>query len=126
MKKRASILTLSLIILLILAQGVAARQVFLSLSTAGGPGVGVELPVSPDLAAVFSLQQRGFVGGVRHQLLNRDLFAGLYIDTTHPKGSVAASIGTRIPERNGVLLSIEGGIRSRGDVFVLGGLGWRF
>lgn len=126
MKRKASIIALTLALLLVAAQGAFAHHVFLSFSTNGGAGIGVEFDTASRLSAVLSLHQKGVLGGLRYQLAHPGLYVGGYLDSTHPKGGFAASIGTRIADRSGALFTFEGGLRSHGDLFLFGTVGWRF
>lgn len=128
MVRRSTVWAIALVMLLSLAAAPAAlaqQQAFALLSTHGGGGIGLEMPAGNNFSLLFALQQRGFLGGLRLQLPSPDLFAGFYIDSVG-KGSAAAALGMRMTESNNFLLSLEGGLRSKGDLFVMGTLGYRF
>ena len=128
MVRRSTVWAIALVMLLSLAAAPAAlaqQQAFALLSTHAGAGIGLEMPAGNNFSLLFALQQRGFLGGLRLQLPSPDLFAGFYIDSVG-KGSAAAALGMRMTEGNNFLLSLEGGLRSKGDLFVMGTLGYRF
>lgn len=128
MNRRSKALAVVLVLLLALSVAPGAfaqQQVFGSLSTAGGAGLGIEMPAGNNFSLVFALQQRGFLGGLRLRLPSPDLYAGFYLDSVG-KGSAAAALGMRMTEGSGFLLSLEGGVRSKGDLFILGTIGHRF
>src|SRR5690625_2271997 len=128
MTRRSTILAVVLVMLLSLAAAPSAfaqQQIFGSLSTHGGAGLGLEMPADNNFSLVFALQQRGFLGGLRLRLPSPDVYAGFYLDSVG-KGSAAAALGIRMTEGSGFLLSLEGGVRSRGDLFIMGTIGHRF
>lgn len=127
-RRRSTLLATILVMVLSLTIAPAAfaqQQAFGLLSTHGGAGIGVEMPAGNNFSLLFALQQRGFLGGLRLQLPSPDLFAGFYIDSSG-KGGAAAALGMRMSEGRNFLMSLEGGLRSQGDLFVMGTLGYRF
>lgn len=128
MVHRSKVLAVTLVLLLALTvvpSAFAQQQIFGSLSTHGGAGLGLEMPAGNNFSLVFALQQRGFLGGLRLRLPSPDVYAGFYLDSVG-KGSAAAALGLRMTEGSGFLLSLEGGVRSRGDLFIMGTIGHRF
>lgn len=126
-RTRIAMLAIVMAAFLLIAPVAAAQdQYFISFATDGGFGLGLETRAGGPFSLLFTLQQKGLLGGLRYQLPSPDLYAGFYFITRDSRSGVAASVGTRIREGRSLLINIEGGLRSGGDLFALGSVGIPF